>query len=268
MDSHFHHFYDFLCGKSRKSLFTSPLPSPIRAASHPLSFTAPHTIPKHASHPDSDYSQRQSTRLNRQDPTLRRSSCRRHRSDPNLPRHRIHSLPQSEQQGALEAPPRTRRRLCQRAGTHLDKHITACALDINVQPTPYTTNFERASSAVSAACCFKPNRNFAPLCHRTVASRSPTHTSARYTSMSLFTSNSTPIPGSFRKRQSVPETVIILIIVTAVGLSVVVGFVLFVIWFRMKKRREQHEAAIQLEELTHTGNSLGRPAEHEIGVAR
>ncbi|KAE8832827.1 hypothetical protein PTNB73_09771 [Pyrenophora teres f. teres] len=129
-------------------------------------------------------------------------------------------------------------------------------------PAPLT------STAVSAACCFKPNRNFAPLCHRTVASRSPTHTSARYTSMSLFTFNSTPIPGSFRKRQSVPETVIILIIVTAVGLSVVVGFVLFVIWFRMKKRREQHEAAIQLEELTHTGNSLGRPAEHEIGVAR
>ena len=86
--------------------------------------------------------------------------------------------------------------------------------------------------------------------------------------MSVFTPTPTPIPGSSRKQRSVPETVIILVIVTAVGLSVVVGFVLFVVWFRMKKKRQQHEATIQLEELTRNGYSLRRPAEHEIGVAR
>ncbi|PZC98046.1 hypothetical protein A1F97_02579 [Pyrenophora tritici-repentis] len=94
------------------------------------------------------------------------------------------------------------------------------------------------------------------------------HLQQRDTPMSVFAPTPTPIPGSSRKQRSVPETVIILVIVTAVGLSIVVGFVLFVVWFRMKKKRQQHEATIQLEELTRNGYSLRRPVEHEIGVAR
>jgi len=56
--------------------------------------------------------------------------------------------------------------------------------------------------------------------------------------MSILVPIPTPITGSSRKHQSTFATVIILVTVTAVGLLIVVGFILFVTWFRMEKRRE------------------------------
>jgi hypothetical protein len=41
-----------------------------------------------------------------------------------------------------------------------------------------------------------------------------------------------------------------------VGLSIVVGFVVFGVWYRIKRKREQHEAAVELVELSRIGDSL------------
>lgn len=86
--------------------------------------------------------------------------------------------------------------------------------------------------------------------------------------MSVFDPIPTPIPDNSRKHRSTSETITIIIAVTAVGLSVVVSFVLFVIWFRMKKKRECREADIQLEELSPIGVSFRQLAAHEVGIAR
>ncbi|KAF1837494.1 hypothetical protein BDW02DRAFT_565973 [Decorospora gaudefroyi] len=48
--------------------------------------------------------------------------------------------------------------------------------------------------------------------------------------------------------------IVAIIVITAISLSSVLGFALFAIWHRMKKRREQQEAVIRLVEFARYGN--------------
>jgi len=72
--------------------------------------------------------------------------------------------------------------------------------------------------------------------------------------MSLFEPKSTPV-AEVAKQQATTSAIIIIfiiifIVISAIGSSVVVGFVLFVAWYRVKKRRGQHQAAVELVELS------------------
>jgi NADH:ubiquinone oxidoreductase subunit K len=90
--------------------------------------------------------------------------------------------------------------------------------------------------------------------------------------MSLFDPDSMP-PAEVTEKQpttTTSTTIMIFIVISAVGLSAVVGFVLFVAWYRMKKRRQQHEASVELVELSLIEAALQvSPARQrqDIGVA-
>jgi hypothetical protein len=55
---------------------------------------------------------------------------------------------------------------------------------------------------------------------------------------------------------STTAAIVTFIVISAVGLSIVVGFVVFGVWYRVKRKREQHEAAVELVELSRIGDSL------------
>ena len=68
--------------------------------------------------------------------------------------------------------------------------------------------------------------------------------------MSLFEPKSTPVTEVAKQQVTTSAIIIIFIVISAIGSSVVVVFVLFVAWYRVKKRRGQHQAAVELVELS------------------
>lgn len=88
--------------------------------------------------------------------------------------------------------------------------------------------------------------------------------------MSIFDPDTTHPTEVTKQYPTTSATIVVFIVISAVGLSVVVGFVLFVAWYRMKKRREQHEAAVELVELSRIGAAMqNSPIQQrqEVGVA-
>jgi hypothetical protein len=78
--------------------------------------------------------------------------------------------------------------------------------------------------------------------------------------MSLFDPTSVPtLSGTDPGKSSTATTIVIFVIISALGSAVVVGFVVFGTWYRMKKRREQSENAIQLVELSANGTVWAPP---------
>ena len=86
--------------------------------------------------------------------------------------------------------------------------------------------------------------------------------------MSLFDSSPTLQPDNVQPHPVTFTAIGVFIVISAVGLSVVVGFVLFVWWYRMKKRREQRDAVLQLVELSNIGHSPGPSSREGVGIAR
>jgi len=68
--------------------------------------------------------------------------------------------------------------------------------------------------------------------------------------MSLFEPKSSPVTEVAKQQATTSATIIIFIVISAIGSSAVVGFVLFVAWYRVKKKREQNQAAAELVELS------------------
>ena len=71
--------------------------------------------------------------------------------------------------------------------------------------------------------------------------------------MSVFDPEPTQLT---KQHPSTTAAIVSFIVISAVGLSIVVGFVVFGVWYRIKRKREQHEAAVELVELARIGNSL------------
>ncbi|KAG9188707.1 hypothetical protein G6011_07412 [Alternaria panax] len=74
--------------------------------------------------------------------------------------------------------------------------------------------------------------------------------------MSVFDPQPTQSAELSEQHPSTTAAIISFIIISAVGLSIVVGFVSFGAWYRMKRRREQLEAAIELVELSRIETAL------------
>ena len=86
--------------------------------------------------------------------------------------------------------------------------------------------------------------------------------------MSLFDASLSPtLDGTTQEHSRTATTVVIFVIITAVGSALVVGFILFGVWYRLKKKREQRGAAMQLVELSQTGAAQETPPQ-DVGVAR
>jgi hypothetical protein len=86
--------------------------------------------------------------------------------------------------------------------------------------------------------------------------------------MSLFDASPSPtLDGTTDEHPGTATAVAFFVIISAVGSAFVVGFILFGIWYRLRKKREQREAAMQLVELSRTG-AAQRPPPQEVGVAR
>ncbi|CAG5173393.1 uncharacterized protein ALTATR162_LOCUS7622 [Alternaria atra] len=88
--------------------------------------------------------------------------------------------------------------------------------------------------------------------------------------MSVFDSDSTHPAELSDQHPTTSAAIMIFIIISAVGLSVVVGFIFFVAWYRMKKRREQHEVAVELVEPSQIEAVMQNPPvqqRQEVGMA-
>jgi heme/copper-type cytochrome/quinol oxidase subunit 2 len=68
--------------------------------------------------------------------------------------------------------------------------------------------------------------------------------------MSLFEPTPTPVAKAAEQHPTTSATIIIFIVISAIGLAVVLGFVVFGAWYRVKKTRQQHQAAVELVELS------------------
>jgi hypothetical protein len=89
--------------------------------------------------------------------------------------------------------------------------------------------------------------------------------------MRIFDPDSTHPAELSEQHPTTSAAIVTLVVISAVGISVVVGFALFGAWYRTKRRREQHEAAVELVELSRIGADLQTsPVQQrqEVGAAR
>lgn len=153
----------------------------------------------------------------------------------------------------MEAASTTRRCHSRRTGAHLDEPNTTWANSLDLQLTADASDVGRASGLVGHCCYDKVQIRHRLNRRRAILIQLPQvsiQSNQQQTAMSLFEPKSSPVTEVAKQQATTSATIIIFIVISAIGSSAVVGFVLFVAWYRVKKKREQNQAAAELVELS------------------